>query len=103
MSWLQQFYFLRAGVAVAWISLVVITAPASLALAGALLVLYPAWDAFANWLDAQKSGGVAFNKGQTFNMIVSAMTAICMGVAVGRKGHGRLVKLHHRPLASEHS
>jgi hypothetical protein len=45
MTWLQQFYFLRAGVAVAWIALVVITAPASLALAGALLVLYPAWDA----------------------------------------------------------
>ena len=87
MSWLQQFYFLRAGVAVAWISLVVITAPASLALAGTLLVLYPAWDAFANWLDAQKSGGVAFNKGQTFNMIVSAMTAICIGVAVGLHGN----------------
>lgn len=87
MTWLQKFYFLRAGVAGAWISLVIITAPASLPLAVALLVLYPAWDAFANWLDARQSGGLAFNKGQTFNMIVSAITAICMGFAVSLHGN----------------
>ena len=87
MTWLQKFYFLRAGVAGVWISLVILTAPASLPLAIALLVLYPAWDAYANWLDAQQSGGLAFNKGQTFNMIVSAMTAVCMGVAVALHGN----------------
>ena len=87
MSWLQKFYFLRAGVAVAWIALVVITAPAALPLAIALLVLYPAWDAFANWLDAQQSGGLALNKGQMFNMIVSVITAICVGIAVSLHGN----------------
>jgi hypothetical protein len=87
MTWLQKFYFLRAGVAVAWIALVLAAAPASLPLAVLLLVLYPAWDAFANWLDAQQSGGLAFNKGQTFNMVVSAITAICMGIAVGLHGN----------------
>lgn len=87
MIWLQKFYFLRAGVAVAWIASVVITSPASLPLATALLVIYPAWDAFANWLDAQQSGGLAFNKGQTFNMIVSAVTAVCMGIAVPLHGN----------------
>lgn len=87
MTWLQKFYFLRASVALAWIALVVITAPASLPLAAALLVLYPAWDAFANGLDAQQSGGLASNRGQAFNMIVSAVTAVCMGIAVPLHGN----------------
>jgi uncharacterized membrane protein HdeD (DUF308 family) len=87
MTWLQKFYFLRAGVAAAWVALVFVTAPASMALAGTLLVIYPAWDALANWLDAQQSGGMHANRGQTFNMIVSAITAVCMGIAVALHGN----------------
>lgn len=87
MTWLQKFYFLRAGVAAAWVALVFVTAPASVGLAAALLVIYPAWDALANWLDAQQSGGLRFNRGQTFNMIVSGITAVCMGIAVPLHGN----------------
>jgi uncharacterized membrane protein HdeD (DUF308 family) len=87
MTWLQKFYFLRAGAAAAWVALVFMTAPAPVGLAAALMVIYPAWDALANWLDARQSGGLHFNRGQTFNMIVSVITAICMAIAVPLHGN----------------
>ncbi|GLQ89096.1 hypothetical protein [Dyella flagellata] len=87
MTWLQKFYFLRSGGAAVWVALVLVTAPASVGLATALLVIYPAWDALANWLDAQRSGGMQLNPGQTFNLIVSAVTAVCMGIAVPLHGN----------------
>ncbi len=87
MTWLPKFYFLRAGVAVLWIAAVVLTAPASPALAGTLLVIYPAWDALANLLDAQRSGGIRSNRGQAFNVFVSVATAVAMAIAFALHGN----------------
>lgn len=87
MTWLPKFYFLRAGIAAIWVAAVVLTAPASQALAGALFVIYPAWDALANLLDARSSGGMRSNPGQAFNVFVSVATAICMGIAVALHGN----------------
>jgi uncharacterized membrane protein HdeD (DUF308 family) len=81
MHSLRQFYVLRAVVALAWIALVVLTAPAQPLLAGALLVLYPAWDAAANVIDARRSGGLQANPGQKFNALVSVITAVAIAVA----------------------
>jgi len=87
MNTLRNFYFLRAGVAFAWIAAVLLTSPAPTALAGTLLVLYPAWDALANVLDARRSGGLRANPGQTFNALVSAVTAVAMGIAFALHGN----------------
>lgn len=73
-QWLKQYYFLRAGFSVAWVVAALAVAPSSAAIAGALLVLYPAWDAAANVVDALRSGGLTQNRMQTLNVVVSLAT-----------------------------
>lgn len=87
MNSLRNFYFLRAGVAFAWVAAVLLSAPASVALAGTLLAFYPAWDALANVLDARRSGGLQANPGQAFNALVSAVTAVAMAIAFAMHGN----------------
>jgi hypothetical protein len=87
MNWLRNFYFLRAAVAAVWIAAVLLTAPAPPGLSCALFALYPAWDAVANWLDAQRSGGLRRNRGQAYNVVVSAATALVMVAAVTLHGN----------------
>jgi uncharacterized membrane protein HdeD (DUF308 family) len=52
-----------------------------------MLVAYPAWDAIANYLDASRSGGLARNKSQMLNFVVSVVTAVAVGAALGRDMH----------------
>ncbi|MGN6480362.1 hypothetical protein [Luteibacter sp.] len=91
MQTLRQFYFLRAGVAFAWVALVVILSRLGLpaAVGYGLLVLYPLWDALANVIDVRHSGGLRANPGQQFNAAVSLATAVALVVALvlaGNKG-----------------
>jgi uncharacterized membrane protein HdeD (DUF308 family) len=88
MNFLQRFYFLRAAVAFVWVGLVVGLSRLDLPLAvtGALLVLYPAWDAAANLLDASRSGGLSANPGQRLNALVSLVTAVGLIVALATRG-----------------
>lgn len=87
MNSLRKFYFLRAGVAFAWVAVVLLSAPASMPVAGALLFLYPAWDAIANLVDARRSGGLQANPGQKFNALVSTVTAVAMVFAFALHGN----------------
>jgi uncharacterized membrane protein HdeD (DUF308 family) len=84
---LRNFYFLRAGIALCWCAVVLVAAQGSLLVAATLLVIYPAWDALANVLDARRSGGFATNPGQKFNAIVSTAAAVCMAVAFTLRGN----------------
>jgi uncharacterized membrane protein HdeD (DUF308 family) len=52
------------------------------AVAGGLLVVYPAWDAGANWLDASASGGMAKNRTQRLNVWVSGITTLAVAGAL---------------------
>lgn len=81
MDSLRNFYFLRAVAAFVWVALAFLSASASMPVVGVLLVLYPAWDAIANVIDARRSGGWQANPGQTFNALASIVTAICMAIA----------------------
>jgi len=47
-----------------------------------LLVLYPAWDALANVLDARQSGGLRHNPAQRLNAVVSLGVAVAIGLAL---------------------
>jgi uncharacterized membrane protein HdeD (DUF308 family) len=87
MNSLRNFYFLRAGAALVWVALVFASAPTPVLLAGALLVVYPAWDAIANVLDALRSGGLQANPGQKFNAVVSIVTAAFMAIAFALHGN----------------
>lgn len=72
---LKRYYFLRAGVSVAWILAAVAVGAGNPLAAGVLLVAYPAWDALANALDARSNGGFRANPPQTFNVAVSLLVA----------------------------
>ena len=52
---LRSFYFLRAGVAYAWVAAVVVTHPGRAPLAAAALAVYAGWDALANVIDVRRN------------------------------------------------
>jgi hypothetical protein len=81
-GWLKGYYFVRFAVSAAWVALAFTVARSAPALAAVLLVAYPAWDALANFVDASRSGGLAANKSQLFNVIVSSATAIAVAIAL---------------------
>lgn len=83
MHWLQRFYYTRGLVAAAWVGAAVTVGQRSPMAAGALLIAYPAWDAFANLADARANGGLTRNPTQSFNLIVSFATAIAVAIALG--------------------
>ncbi|WP_454688358.1 DUF308 domain-containing protein [Achromobacter aloeverae] len=84
-QWLQTYYFLRTGVSIAWIALAAIVGKHNPAIGAVLLVVYPAWDALANYLDARRSGGLGANPSQKFNLVVSVIVAlaVCGALAAG--------------------
>ncbi|RWM27089.1 DUF308 domain-containing protein [Mesorhizobium sp.] len=83
-AWLKSYYFLRFAVSAAWVALAFTVAKTGSPLAAVMLIAYPAWDALANYLDAQRSGGLGRNKSQLLNVVVSVITAIAVAVALGR-------------------
>jgi uncharacterized membrane protein HdeD (DUF308 family) len=89
MNTLRNFYFLRAGVAFAWVALVVLLSNLGVPplVSGTLLVLYPAWDALANLIDARRSGGLRANPGQRLNAVTSIATAAILVVALYVRGN----------------
>jgi len=80
--WLKQYYFIRAAFSIAWVVAAFAVGPSSPAIAGALLVLYPAWDAAANVVDGLRSGGLDQNRTQALNVVVSLATMIAVLVAL---------------------
>jgi hypothetical protein len=80
--WLKQYYFIRATFSIAWVVSAFVVGSSSPAIAGILLVLYPAWDAAANLVDGLRSGGLTRNRTQAFNVVVSLATAISVVVAL---------------------
>jgi uncharacterized membrane protein HdeD (DUF308 family) len=83
-SWLKRYYFLRFAVAAVWVALAFAVAKSSPPFAAVMLVAYPAWDALANVIDANRSGGLGHNKSQLLNVIVSMVTAVAVALALGK-------------------
>lgn len=80
--WLKQYYFIRATFSIAWVVAAIAAGASSPVIAGILLVLYPAWDAAANFADGLRSGGLTQNRTQAINVVVSLATAIAVLVAL---------------------
>ncbi|RUX00312.1 MAG: DUF308 domain-containing protein [Mesorhizobium sp.] len=89
-QWLKSYYFLRAGFSVAWVAAAFTLGKSAPPVAAILLVAYPAWDAIANILDAQRSGGLRANPSQALNAAVSTITAIAVFIALGQGPHAVL-------------
>jgi uncharacterized membrane protein HdeD (DUF308 family) len=80
-SWLKTYYFVRAAVSAVWVFLA-FSAAHTQNLAAILLVFYPIWDALANLVDGSRSGGIASNRTQLFNTVVSLIVAAAVCVAL---------------------
>lgn len=79
---LARYYFVRAIVAAAWVAAAVAIGRTNATAAALLLIIYPAWDALANWFDAHGSGGLRTNPTQALNVAVSLVAAIAVAVAL---------------------
>jgi hypothetical protein len=81
-SWLQRYYSVRAAFSALWL-IAAITIGKNSAAAGALLLIgYPAWDALANFIDGKRSGGLAKNRTQLINVLVSLAVALAIAVCL---------------------
>jgi uncharacterized membrane protein HdeD (DUF308 family) len=80
--WLKSYYALRGVVSVIWVAAALSIGPMSTAVAAVLLLVYPAWDALANVIDARRNGGLRANPTQSFNTVVSCLTTVAVGVAL---------------------
>lgn len=81
-GWLKRYYFVRAVFSGAWVLAVLAVAQQSTLASAVLLVAYPTWDAFANLVDARRSGGLAANRTQLLNVVVSLAVALALAVAL---------------------
>lgn len=81
-AWLKRYYFARAGFSIVWVAAAYALADSATAIVAALLLIYPAWDAIANLVDAQRNGGFRRNPTQAFNMAVSTVTTIAVAIAL---------------------
>ncbi|CAN5779644.1 membrane protein [soil metagenome] len=81
-TWLSRYYFTRAAFSLVWVGAAFSVADSKTAVVAALLLIYPAWDAVANTVDAQRNGGFRRNPTQVFNAVVSLMTTLAVGVAL---------------------
>ncbi len=79
---LARYYLVRAIVAAVWVVAAVVIGRSNATAAALLLVIYPAWDALANWFDAHGSGGLRTNPTQALNVAVSLVAAIAVVVAL---------------------
>ncbi|WP_168598194.1 DUF308 domain-containing protein [Rhizobium sp. SG570] len=81
-QWLKQYYFTRAVFSVLWVAAAFTLGQHSFAVAATLLVIYPAWDAVANVVDASRSGGFAVNRSQAINVMASSVMTIVVILAL---------------------
>jgi len=83
-GWLKAYYFVRFSVSAAWVALAFTAGKSNPTLAAAMLISYPLWDAFANYADAQRNGGMGQNRAQLLNFVVSLVTAAAVVIALGK-------------------
>lgn len=90
-GWLKRYYFTRFAFSAVWVLIAISVAKNNPSLAAIMLVAYPAWDAVANFIDAQRSGGFRRNKSQLLNFIFSILTTIAVAIALGSSLNSVLV------------
>ena len=80
--WLKHYFFTRAAFSVVWVALAFAIGRHATAIGAALLIVYPAWDALANYVDMSRSGGMRENLPQALNVFASAVIAIAVIVVL---------------------
>jgi len=80
-GWLRTYTFTRAAFSILWV-IAAFALRQNPAIVAALLVAYPAWDAAANAVDAQRSGGLARNPIHAANLAVSILATLAVIAAL---------------------
>ena len=80
-TWLRNYYAIRFAVAAVWVASAFTLARGMPAVAVAMLIAYPLWDALANFVDAHNNGGFAKNSTQAINVGVSTLAAVAVAAA----------------------
>jgi len=75
---LRNYYLIRGLVAAGWVAAAFTIGQRAPLAAAVLLVAYPAWDAAANLFDAARSGGLARNRSQAVNAVISSLAALAI-------------------------
>ena len=88
-TWLRSYYFTRAILSIAWIVAAILSGGYS-AVATILLVVYPAWDAVANLVDARANGGLKANPSQSLNVAASTIMTLAVIIAVMKDNYAVL-------------
>ena len=81
-QWLKVYYFARTAFSAAWVAAALAVGQQSSPIAAILLLVYPAWDAAANYVDASRSGGLGENRTQALNVFVSLVTTVAVVLAL---------------------
>jgi uncharacterized membrane protein HdeD (DUF308 family) len=81
-QWLKVYYFARTAFSAAWVAAALAVGQQSPPIAAILLLIYPAWDAAANYVDASRSGGLGQNPTQALNVVVSLVTTVAVVLAL---------------------
>jgi uncharacterized membrane protein HdeD (DUF308 family) len=81
-GWLKSYYFTRATFSVAWVVIAFWVGRSDPLISAVLFIIYPAWDALANYADAHRNGGLDRNRTQTVNLVVSVLTAFAVVIAL---------------------
>lgn len=81
-SWLRRYYLGRAAFSLGWVALAFTLGRQFPMLGAALLVIYPAWDAGANYLDAAGHGGLRQHPTQALNFGFSVLTTLAVLVSL---------------------
>lgn len=89
--WLKKYYYLRAGFLMIWVVIALTFAMQSPDLATILIIIYPAWDALANYFDANKSGISGKHRLQVINIIVSFITTLTIIFSLIISIHGVMI------------
>ncbi|MGB3336744.1 MAG: DUF308 domain-containing protein [Devosia sp.] len=76
--WLTIYYLSRGAFSVAWVVSALMLGQHHAVLGAILLVIYPLWDAGANYVDAARNGGFARNRIQALNALVSVAAALAV-------------------------
>ena len=89
-DWLKPYYFSRAAFSIAWVAAALTLGRGMPVLAALLLLIYPAWDAIANLVDARRNGGLQQNPTQALNAGVSGVATAAVAIALGTGMHAVL-------------
>jgi uncharacterized membrane protein HdeD (DUF308 family) len=80
--WLRNYSFVRFAFSALWVAAAFVLASGNPTLTAVLLVIYPAWDAVANIVDARRNGGFGQNRSQLINTVISTVTTVAVAWAL---------------------